>query len=1331
MADHLQANSIPRTPDESLQFGRSETLQLGVNPFTTVSGIDFDAIGQLAERRRIQNRIAQRNYRKNLKKKLEELERRAGESEDAKQELVHVKKVLALNELDDHPPDSIVQQTSYQDERLEATFSVMEDPGNAIGPYDKPFQGYAPELPKDSTATGERTIQPWNPEYLMQRLSAGISALPGLSVEQSSVPTTCTNCFTQTTPIWRRNPEGHPLCNACGLFLKLHGVVRPLSLKTDVIKKRNRSSMSGKEHVTGVSKETYRNGQTFEQHDRTQAQAVHLVQSSEDGNIWMCKSCDRLYQSSDELLKHEQKYHGRPRIAKEHGKVSSTMEPHTRTVLEPESKKPPALTLDQFLLSCTTCRFMNIKCDRIQPICSACSKTRSKCQYVKPSSSVSVLKVEEDKEDNVSHVQSPLSCTSCIESRKKCDGARPICSTCLKAGALRLCRYRLAGVQQFRTSAREFSEQKQPELFANSSHPPVLELEPGVLMIDGQITEFEPVREDETTDSPIGASTKVIPPSLWAWTESLSSLGEVTLQEGNLKKGKSTRATTWVDAQREFVMDTLGSVVEARASHSGLELDTEAKKTPPQKADNADINEVEDHDDGSQDDDFEALSGYSSTIEPGEDDITTIALPSLTNNSAYESSVHSGVSTPTVKGVASNQGDNEKRLRIQEMNIGSEQSGQSTPTLRDTVYDTSRRTLSPFNLERDSTTGDIASSPSKLKFGTAIQSRYVRTPDDVESPYDQMRRLSMKAAELVTQSGQRRTPSDNRAASSTSLIGKPESSNSQEAMGLYSKATEAQSSGRVVLDEECQSRVWIHPTPESETAINNAESGRTISKSQASPTLFYDASQGPPSETLKPADIVNDLSELLPESQIASLCSSVADSPVVVEVPLMTLPSLVADTITTSDIDQTQSNATITVQSNMNRAPPSTAGRLSESPASLDEEPINRILNDQLATNSLDEQEESVLLKDIEIALESLEADPLPPVQRLEKETSGEEGGHRDITPLHTGSQAGEFETTPGDAEVEVAHLFPDLTSTDWKDLQTQLPESWMWDVDYHSTTSSTGSRSLGCWTCTPLDDDDPKSFPLTIAGAPVILPVEYTWPPMAGVNPPPDPHPSAPIDCTAEVPLETIRDLFLTFEGSLGFYLLVNGVLQIIVDEEFDTEWASSHLPHKYGGLKVCYIAQNMEPTMLPSTATLSSKTDTMKSRTSLASTAQSSISSLGSSSNLFRSGSKVSTGLRPPPLQLNDFIEARAKSLHKKEKFAGRIGAKVMKDGEPYLVMSSHVVTEAILAKSHRSVLFGRNKDQFEKLQGDWNGHVDIWAGNEKVSFLTPCDSTTPHHV
>ncbi|KIJ49400.1 hypothetical protein M422DRAFT_246490 [Sphaerobolus stellatus SS14] len=65
----------------------------------------------------------------------------------------------------------------------------------------------------------------------------------GKGVAQSGeVPTVCTNCHTTNTPLWRRDPDGQPLCNACGLFYKLHGVVRPLSLKTDVIKKRNRAS---------------------------------------------------------------------------------------------------------------------------------------------------------------------------------------------------------------------------------------------------------------------------------------------------------------------------------------------------------------------------------------------------------------------------------------------------------------------------------------------------------------------------------------------------------------------------------------------------------------------------------------------------------------------------------------------------------------------------------------------------------------------------------------------------------------------------------------------------------------------------------------------------------------------------------------------------------------------------------------------------------------------------------------------------------------------------------------------------------------------------------
>ncbi|KAF2797368.1 hypothetical protein K505DRAFT_235687 [Melanomma pulvis-pyrius CBS 109.77] len=348
------------------------------------------------------------------------------------------------------------------------------------------------------------------------------------------------------------------------------------------------------------------------------------------------------------------------------------------------------------------------------------------------------------------------------------------------------------------------------------------------------------------------------------------------------------------------------------------------------------------------------------------------------------------------------------------------------------------------------------------------------------------------------------------------------------------------------------------------------------------------------------------------------------------------------------------------------------------------------------------------------VAVETLPVEPLSPSQPLDENASDGEDGDRSSGIATLNYPQSDIQDLATLEDFETAHLFPwyqKLENISWKDIQTQLPESWMWDVDYHSTSTSS-DYPHGCWTCTPLDATTPKSFPLTIAGNPVVLPVEYTWPPLAGVNPPPDPRPSAPIDCTAEVPLEVIRDLFLTFEGSLGFYLLVNGVLQIIVSEEFDTAWAASHLPHKYGGLKVCYIAQNMDPTMSPSTATLASKTETMNSLLG---------SGSGASSGFFwASSSRLSTGLLAPSLQLNDFIEARTKSSHRKEKFAGRIGAKVVKDGEPYLVMSSHVITEAILAKSHRAALFGRNKDRFEKLDGDWNEHAEIWAGNDKIGTI-----------
>ncbi|KAK9685736.1 GATA zinc finger [Popillia japonica] len=59
----------------------------------------------------------------------------------------------------------------------------------------------------------------------------------------------CANCNTNTTTLWRRNNQGEPVCNACGLYYKLHNMNRPLSMKKEGIQTRKRKP-KGKPYST-------------------------------------------------------------------------------------------------------------------------------------------------------------------------------------------------------------------------------------------------------------------------------------------------------------------------------------------------------------------------------------------------------------------------------------------------------------------------------------------------------------------------------------------------------------------------------------------------------------------------------------------------------------------------------------------------------------------------------------------------------------------------------------------------------------------------------------------------------------------------------------------------------------------------------------------------------------------------------------------------------------------------------------------------------------------------------------------------------------------------
>ncbi|XP_057664250.1 transcription factor elt-2-like isoform X3 [Diorhabda carinulata] len=122
-------------------------------------------------------------------------------------------------------------------------------PSTSSGTYHQQY-GNNPIPQADST-------QPYGGLFVNSSWSSGSldegRPPPGQETGNRRNGVTCANCKTNNTTLWRRNNQGEPVCNACGLYFKLHNVNRPISMKKDGIQTRKRrpKNSGGSQAVSG------------------------------------------------------------------------------------------------------------------------------------------------------------------------------------------------------------------------------------------------------------------------------------------------------------------------------------------------------------------------------------------------------------------------------------------------------------------------------------------------------------------------------------------------------------------------------------------------------------------------------------------------------------------------------------------------------------------------------------------------------------------------------------------------------------------------------------------------------------------------------------------------------------------------------------------------------------------------------------------------------------------------------------------------------------------------------------------------------------------------
>ncbi|KAG0219601.1 hypothetical protein BGX33_002148 [Mortierella sp. NVP41] len=123
--------------------------------------------------------------------------------------------------------------------------TVLADVRMSTLPYTRPHSGMIESSSSSSSESdsdsGSNTVSlpaltKMYSEALLRPAEQKIS--PPLMTAKQGIE--CANCSQTQTPLWRKNDAGEPICNACGLYAKLHKRARPVTMRKSKISRRRR-----------------------------------------------------------------------------------------------------------------------------------------------------------------------------------------------------------------------------------------------------------------------------------------------------------------------------------------------------------------------------------------------------------------------------------------------------------------------------------------------------------------------------------------------------------------------------------------------------------------------------------------------------------------------------------------------------------------------------------------------------------------------------------------------------------------------------------------------------------------------------------------------------------------------------------------------------------------------------------------------------------------------------------------------------------------------------------------------------------------------------------